>query len=102
MPYEYALDSGTFFASAGLKPFSLTRGACMGLISRLASICVISVGLGLSSANAFVIGPTTPGKFGSPVFGTGAAITYSYMPTGTNCAAEATGCTITHLGGFMP
>ena len=53
------------------------------------------------SAHAFVLGPTTPGKWGSPVFGTGAVITYSYMPTGVSCAAEAVGCTISHLGDFI-
>lgn len=53
-------------------------------------------------AQAFVIGPTSPGKWGSPVFGTGATITYSFMPTGTSCAAEFAGCTITALGDFGP
>jgi len=52
-------------------------------------------------ASAYVLGPTTPGKWGSPVFGTGATITYSFMPTGTSCAGECTG-TISHLSSFMP
>lgn len=35
--------------------------------------------------------------------GTGANITYSFMPTGTSCAsAEFVGCTITALSTFMP
>ena len=50
------------------------------------------------AASAFVIGPTTPGKWGPAAFGTGATVTYSYMPTGTSCAAEFAGCTITALG----
>ena len=50
------------------------------------------------AASAFVVGPTTPGKWGPAAFGTGATVTYSYMPTGTSCAAEFTGCTITELG----
>ena len=51
------------------------------------------------AASAFVLGPTTPGKWGSTVPGTGATVTYSYMPTGTSCAAgEFAGCTITALG----
>lgn len=54
------------------------------------------------AASAFVLGPTTPGKWGSPVMGTGATITYSFMPTGTSCAAESVGCTITALSAFMP
>ena len=54
------------------------------------------------AASAFVLGGTTPGKWGSPTFGTGATITYSFMPTGTSCVAEFAGCTITALSGFMP
>ncbi|RJG20721.1 matrixin family metalloprotease [Massilia cavernae] len=50
----------------------------------------------------FVLGPTTPGKWGPPVFGTGAVVTWSLMPTGTSCAAEGGGCTISALGDFMP
>ena len=50
----------------------------------------------------FVLGPTTPGKWGPPVFGTGATVTWSLMPTGTSCAAEGGGCTITALADFMP
>ena len=50
------------------------------------------------AASAYVLGPTTPGKWGPAAFGTGATVTYSYMPTGTSCAAEFAGCTITELG----
>ena len=50
------------------------------------------------AASAFVVGPTTPGKWGPAAFGTGATVTYSYMPTGPSCAAESVGCTITELG----
>lgn len=50
----------------------------------------------------FVIGPTVPGKWGSPVFGTGATITWSLTPTGTNCDVEFLGCTMTALADFMP
>lgn len=50
------------------------------------------------AASAFVLGPTLPGKWGPTAFGTGATVTYSYMPTGTSCAAEFAGCTITELG----
>ena len=50
----------------------------------------------------FVLGPTTPGKWGPPVFGTGASVTWSLMPTGTSCAGEAAGCSITALSSFMP
>lgn len=60
----------------------------------------------------FVIGPTAgppnpgggpgPGKWGPALFGTGASVTWSLMPTGSSCAAEFAGCTVTHLSGFMP
>jgi hypothetical protein len=55
-----------------------------------------------SLASAYVIGPTSPGKWGNPTPGTGATITWSLMPTGTSCAAEFAGCTITALADFMP
>lgn len=54
------------------------------------------------SASAFVLGPTAPGKWGPGGFGTGATVTYSFMPTGTSCAAEFVGCTISHPSAFMP
>lgn len=49
----------------------------------------------------YVLGPTTPGKWGSPVFGTGATVTWSLMPTGTNCSADLGG-SCTALDEFMP
>jgi len=51
-----------------------------------------------SIANAFVIGPTAPGKWGDPTFGTGANITYSYMAGGENC--DLGPCS--SLASFMP
>lgn len=69
------------------------------LISRLVAGAALALPL---VAQAYVLGPTTPGKWGSPVFGTGATISYSFMPTGTSCAAESIGCTITAFGDFGP
>ena len=68
---------------------------------------LLALGAGSVSASTlesgdFVLGPTTPGKWGSPVFGTGATVTWSLMPTGTSCAAEFAGCTISTLSDFMP
>lgn len=54
------------------------------------------------SASAFVLGPTSPGKWGAPVMGTGATVSYSFMGTGVSCAAEGSGCTITAMGDFGP
>lgn len=63
-----------------------------------AAACVLAS----TPAQSFVLGPTTPGKWGSPVFGTGATVSYSFMPTGTSCSSEGPGCTITELGLFGP
>lgn len=38
-----------------------------------------------SSVSAYTLGPTTPGKWGDPTFGTGATITYSFMLGGESC-----------------
>lgn len=59
-------------------------------------------GLASGVAQAFVLGPTTPGKWGPAALGTGATITWSLMPTGTSCAAEFAGCSVTALASFMP
>ncbi len=42
-----------------------------------------------TSATAYIIGSTTPGKWGSPIIGTGAAVTYSFMSDGVSCGFEA-------------
>ena len=71
--------------------------------SRLLS-CLALVGALVAplTASAFVVGPTIPGKWGSPVMGTGATVTWSLMATGTDCSDEFGGCTITALDDFMP
>lgn len=70
----------------------------------LLTMAVAGAALVPISSSAYVLGPTTPGKWGSPVFGTGATVTYSYMNDGVSCAAEFGGCTITRFGtgGFGP
>jgi len=67
----------------------------LGSITILLTIAVM-----ITSASAYLMGPTTPGKWGSSVFGTGATVTWSLMPTGTT-TSDATG-NITALGDFMP
>jgi hypothetical protein len=72
-------------------------------MKRAALLATLGIaGLAAGTADAFVLGPTTPGKWGPPVFGTGATVTWSLMPTGTSCAPEAAGCTITALSDFLP
>lgn len=41
-----------------------------------------------TSASAYLIGITTPGKWGTPTLGTGATVTYSFMDDGVSCGAE--------------
>jgi hypothetical protein len=53
-------------------------------------------------ASAYVLGPSTPGKWGDPTFGTGATVTWSYMNSGVSCGAEFLGCSISSLASFMP
>lgn len=49
----------------------------------------------------FVLGPTTPGKWGPPAFGTGATVTWSLMATGVDVSADGGGLN-SHLSSFMP
>lgn len=51
-----------------------------------------------SISNAFVLGPTTPGKWGGPTIGTGASVTYSFMAGGEAC--DSGNCS--SLSSFMP
>ena len=68
----------------------------------LASLALAGALAAPLSASAFVLGGTVPGKWGPPVMGTGATVTWSLMGTGTSCAAEFAGCTITSFADFMP
>lgn len=52
------------------------------------------------AASAFVIGPTSPGKWGSPVFGTGATVTWSYSGA-IDCSADGGGM-CSSFASFMP
>lgn len=68
----------------------------------ITAMLFVSAVLAAIPASAYVLGPTTPGKWGSPTLGTGATVTWSLMPTGSSCAVEFSGCTITSLMDFMP
>ncbi len=52
-------------------------------------------------ASAFTIGPSSPGKWGNPTFGTGAAISYSFIPTEVDCSVESVG-NCTGFAEFLP
>lgn len=69
----------------------------------LASLLLAAAAALPSAASAYVLGTTSPGKWGSPTMGTsGGVVTWSLMPTGTSCTAEEAGCSITALADFMP
>lgn len=55
-----------------------------------------------NAANAFVLAGTTPGKWGSSIFGTGATITWSLAGTGVGCTSDLGCTTLTSLDDFMP
>jgi hypothetical protein len=69
------------------------------LLTRLALLATLVLPM---TASAYVVGPTVPGKWGSPTMGTGATVSWSYMNTGTSCAVEFSGCSISSLASFMP
>jgi hypothetical protein len=70
---------------------------CVGVDARVASADVIA-------PEDFVVAPTTPGKWGSPVLGTGATVTWSLMGGGLSCNGtfEPAGCITSALASFMP
>lgn len=91
-------------------PFIKTIARQLGATA-LAAATLIGVGStaqamyapGALVASEFVLGPSSPGKWGGAGMGTpGGTVTWSLMPTGTSCAGEAVGCTITGLSAFMP
>ncbi len=67
----------------------------------LVKLAVIGALAAPMAASAFVLGPTTPGKWGSPVFGTGATVTWSYMASGVDCSADGGGV-CSSFASFMP
>lgn len=68
---------------------------------RSVEVCALALGLvGASPAPAFSLGPTDPGKWGSPVPGTGATVTWSFMGSGLDTAYGS--ATSVDLALFMP
>jgi hypothetical protein len=49
----------------------------------------------------FVLGPTSPGKWGPPAMGTGATVTWSIMPAGVSMGGEGYGNTVS-MDSVMP
>lgn len=80
-----------------LKPFASFLAAGAALVAAAA----------LQPAGAYVLGPSSPGKWGPATLGTGATVTWSLMATGTACTElnssnQPVSCTITALDDFMP
>lgn len=69
------------------------------ILSGLALVAALGVPL---CASAYVLGPTSPGKWGDPQYGTGATVTWSLMGGGVSCEAVFLGCSTTALGAFLP
>lgn len=67
----------------------------------LAGLALVALVGAPFATHAFVLGPTVPGKWGSPVFGTGATVTWSLQTSGS-CVAEFSGCSVVGLSTFMP
>lgn len=64
------------------------------------AVSTVNAGSELVSED-FVAGPTTPGKWGDSTIGTGATITWSIMPSSTDCSFEGAGLVCSDLT-FMP
>jgi hypothetical protein len=79
----------------------MTHNPNSSLFKRFASVAALAGALVVTSAHAYVLGPTSPGKWGSPVMGTGATVTWSLMPSGVSNAAEGAGVS-TAFASFMP
>jgi hypothetical protein len=62
---------------------------------KLTALAFVAAFLLPISASAYVLGPTTPGKWGNPTMGTGATVTWSLMGDGVDCTNESAGCSIT-------
>jgi hypothetical protein len=78
------------------KPLVILVGAVL-----VAALSAAPAAAGLAYDD-FVLGPTTPGKWGPAAFGTGATVTWSLMDTGTSCGVECSDGAFTALADFMP
>lgn len=88
-------------ASAVFVAASLTAASAFAMITPGSTSTGVTTGVGSFVGSDFVLGPTTPGKWGPPTFGNSATVTYSYMPDGVSCAAEGAGCAITSIATGM-
>ncbi len=73
------------------------KSIAAGLFMGFAASCIVS-----TTASAFVLGPTSPGKWGPPAFGTGATVTWSLMGDGISCSLDFSGCTNSAFSSFLP
>lgn len=69
--------------------------ACLALAL---SIVLLSV----APAGAYSLGPSSPGKWGSPTIGTGADVSWSLMPSGTSFSESGESGSIAAFADFLP
>ncbi len=70
-------------------------------ISAYAQASLYVLPKGVYASTPYTLGPTTPGKWGDPVPGTPATVSWSLMGDGITCSWDCTG-TVSSLAGFMP
>lgn len=99
---EHSTKTSTRKTAAGWRviPVGLLIGA-IALFGVVGSVSATTLAPGSFQSGDFVLGPTTPGKWGSPTFGTGATVTWSIMGAGVDLSAEGAGFS-TALGASMP
>lgn len=71
-------------------------------LSRLAPLALLAVMALPPNASAYVLGSTVPGKWGDPLPGTGATVTWSLMGGDVNCLGVGSSCRTTALDAFLP
>ncbi len=86
-----------------LRLSSFVAGLAIIAVAALPSPAAALLAPGSPLKEDFVLGPTTPGKWGGGAMGTsGGTVTWSLMPTGTSCASEFSGCVVSALASFLP
>jgi len=76
--------------------------ALAGLFSAHSQAAMYVIPDGLYAAMPYEMGPTNPGKWGNPVHGTPASVTWSLTPDATVCGVDCGTGTISSLASFMP
>ena len=81
------------------KPTLIAAAILVATLGGASSALTLAPGSDVALSDNFVLGPTSPGKWGTPTMGTGAHVTYSFM--GSDLEVER-GRTTVALSTFMP